>query len=274
MVDARSWTLNFTLAGKKRKLKSRKHKGLSSCALGSECPAPASAEHHFTRGKDFSVAEGFAGRPTQHLACHKAARTFLPEKHESSHSSPQQCWVSTGSTPHVSAGHPPPTQGRSGGNRHVEVPMTKTPPILPCPRAKGAPAVPGTECPASSPGSPGGCGGRRQRSRRPGTGTPARSGRSRWSAQPASQQAVVTVGWGKRHICNAGHPSQLPPQGMGMPVLLLLLLPLGLGLHRLLEQSSTLQVTTAPGSPPTPFPAAAIKCTSAPRRIFHRQLWD
>lgn len=267
MVDARSCTLNFTLEGKK-KLKSREHKIFSSRALGSKCSAPASAEHHFTHGKDFSVTECFAGRPMQHLTCHKAARTFLPEEQESSQGSPQQCWVSTGSTPCVSAGHLPQTQGCSRGKGRVRGLCDKTPPILPCPHAKGAPAASGTECPAISLGSPRGHGGRRQHSRRPGTGTPARSGRSRWSAQPASQQAVATVGWEKRHICNAVHPSQLPPQGMGIPVLLLLLPP-DLGLHKLLEQSLTLQM-----SPPTPFPAAATKCTSAPKRIFRRQLWD
>lgn len=89
----------------------------------------------------------------------------------------------------------------------------KTPQILPCPRAKGALAAPGTEHPASSRGSPGERGGRQWHSQRPGTGTPPRSCRSRWSAQSALQRAAVTAERGKRHICNEAHPSQLPSWG-------------------------------------------------------------
>lgn len=114
----------------------------------------------------------------------------------------------------MQAVHPTP-RVTAGGTGTCGGPCHKTPQTLPCPRAKGTPAAPGTERPASSRGSRGGHGGRRQRSRRPGTGTPPRSCRSQWSARSALQRAAATVEQGKRHICNTAHPSRLPPRAWG-----------------------------------------------------------
>lgn len=112
-------------------------------------------------------------------------------------------------------GHPPQTQCHSGGNRRGWESLPKPPRILPCPRAQGASAAPGTECPATSQGSPGGHGGRRWHSRRPGTGTRPRSGQSQWSARSASQWAEVTAERGKQHICNVATPQPAPTMGPG-----------------------------------------------------------
>lgn len=187
-------------------------------------------------------------------------------------SSPQQRWMSTGSIPHqvsyvsqisrppqVSAVlHSPPAPNPGNGNMQGG-PCHNPPQILPCPRAKCSPAAPGTERPASSRGSPWGRWGRRRRSRKPGTGTPARSCQSRWSVRSASPRAAVTAERERGTSVRQRVPAAPPPPRDACPPLLPP--PSGSGLNRMLEQSCPLQITNHFGVLPLANPAAATKYT-------------
>lgn len=106
-------------------------------------------------------------------------------------------------------------------------PFHNPPKCSPCPHAWGThagPAVAGTEHPPSSRGHRGECGERQQHSQRPGTGTPPMSCQSPWSAQSASQRAVVTVTSGREGHLHGGAVNWFPARAGEIFILIIILL--------------------------------------------------